>query len=154
MEAHYDALAVAVVNNLRDQHGWGSLERIPPNITRKKSETLCLRPFIRGLPPRLLYLHPDDQKTAIIEHGQVGPPEQPCPEWVFPMHVTESCSVRGFASMFDVIALSPILSESSSQPGQPRRQPSNKRILLAVVHTDSTIVYYFLHGGIVKPRQN
>jgi len=29
-----------------------------------------------------------------------------------------------------------------------------KRLLLAVVSDDSTVVYYFVHDGIVKPRQN
>lgn len=29
-----------------------------------------------------------------------------------------------------------------------------KRILLATLHDDSTVVYYIMHDGIVKPRQN
>lgn len=29
-----------------------------------------------------------------------------------------------------------------------------KRILLATLHDDSTVVYYIIHDGIVKPRQN
>ncbi|KAF4891052.1 putative tRNA-splicing endonuclease subunit tsp-1 [Colletotrichum fructicola] len=29
-----------------------------------------------------------------------------------------------------------------------------KRLLLAVVHDDSTVSYYLMHEGIVKPRQN
>lgn len=31
---------------------------------------------------------------------------------------------------------------------------TKKRVLLATVDDDSTIVYYIVHDGIVKPRQN
>ena len=35
-----------------------------------------------------------------------------------------------------------------------RGRHRQKRILLAVLHEDSTVVYYIMHDGIVKPRQN
>lgn len=31
---------------------------------------------------------------------------------------------------------------------------TTKRVLLATVEEDSTVVYYVVHDGIVKPRQN
>jgi tRNA-splicing endonuclease subunit Sen15 len=34
------------------------------------------------------------------------------------------------------------------------RKDAPKRVLLATVHEDSTVVYYIIHDGIVKPRQN
>jgi tRNA-splicing endonuclease subunit Sen15 len=34
------------------------------------------------------------------------------------------------------------------------RSQAPKRLLLATVHEDSTVVYYIVHDGIVKPRQN
>lgn len=35
-----------------------------------------------------------------------------------------------------------------------RGKNRQKRLLLATVHDDSTVVYYIMHDGIVKPRQN
>ena len=35
-----------------------------------------------------------------------------------------------------------------------RRRRGGKRVLLATVSDDSTIVYYIVHEGLVKPRQN
>ena len=29
-----------------------------------------------------------------------------------------------------------------------------KRIIIAIINDDGTIVYYFIHDGITKPRQN
>lgn len=34
------------------------------------------------------------------------------------------------------------------------REKSPKRVLLATLDDDSTVVYYIVHDGIVKPRQN
>jgi len=34
------------------------------------------------------------------------------------------------------------------------RRRGGKRVLLATVSDDSTIVYYIVHEGLVKPRQN
>lgn len=38
--------------------------------------------------------------------------------------------------------------------GKWQGENRQKRILLATLHDDSTIVYYIMHDGIVKPRQN
>ena len=35
-----------------------------------------------------------------------------------------------------------------------RGDERQKRVLLATLHDDSTVVYYIMHDGIVKPRQN
>ena len=35
-----------------------------------------------------------------------------------------------------------------------RIRPQPKRLLLATLDDDSTVVYYIVHDGIVKPRQN
>jgi tRNA-splicing endonuclease subunit Sen15 len=34
------------------------------------------------------------------------------------------------------------------------RSQAPKRLLLATLHEDSTVVYYIVHDGLVKPRQN
>ena len=58
-------------------------------------------------------------------------------------------------------ALAPQLAPSQEREnGKERRQeeewrvPRTKRVLLAIVDDDSTIVYYIVHEGVVKPRQN
>lgn len=35
-----------------------------------------------------------------------------------------------------------------------KRKYGGKRVLMAIVGTDSTVVYYIVHEGVVKPRQN
>ena len=94
-------------------------------------------------------------------------------EGVLPSHLREKWSLRKFGEVFDVISASP-----SREAGEPLFQDeleviendekqendralSNKwrtklpkRLLLATLDDDSTIVYYIIHDGIVKPRQN
>ncbi len=45
-------------------------------------------------------------------------------------------------------------SRDEEQWRQWRTSKRGKRVLLATIQDDSTIVYYFIHDGIVKPRQN
>jgi tRNA-splicing endonuclease subunit Sen15 len=44
--------------------------------------------------------------------------------------------------------------EEMEEIAQRWRSQAPKRLLLATVHEDSTVVYYIVHDGIVKPRQN
>lgn len=78
--------------------------------------------------------------------------------------------MRRFGEAFDAIGKTPggdvdgkVLfdaeerSESSSEVGGGRskwREDLPKRLLLATLDDDSTVVYYIVHDGIVKPRQN
>lgn len=71
-------------------------------------------------------------------------------EWVLPTHLREKWTLKGFAGVFDGLGEGE-LEESGALDGNGR---GVKRILLAVVDYDSTIVYYIMHDGIVKPRQN
>lgn len=72
-------------------------------------------------------------------------------EWVLPTHLREKWTLRGFAGVFDGMGEG----EMGDTVGQERRDGRGvKRVLLAVVGDDSTIVYYIMHDGIVKPRQN
>ena len=102
-------------------------------------------------------------------------------EWVLPTHLREKWSLHKFAEVFDGInivpeedgldeqaepgaARGPLLSEETGQGTSASvGKPSScyegaadelKRVLLATVGDDSTIVYYIVHDGIVKPRQN
>jgi tRNA-splicing endonuclease subunit Sen15 len=128
-------VTTTVFQNLRDQHDWTSLEVFEPAHGRT-------RPLIRGLPPKLLYLHPDDQISALSDPARV-PGQQPyhAPEleWVLAVHPAEKWSLANFADVFDSIL---------------ETRPRGKRIVLAMLHNDSTVVYYLMHEGMVKPRQN
>ncbi|KAF4438940.1 tRNA-splicing endonuclease subunit sen-15 [Fusarium acutatum] len=122
----------AVVYNLQYQHDWVSL---------KVHETTAQRPLIRGLPPKRLYTHPDDQIAALERERTTGEPMDQTPEleWVLAVHPEEKWSIKRFSEMFDSIE---------------RNGPREKRLVLAIVHNDSTVVYYLMHEGMVKPRQN
>lgn len=121
-----------VLGNLEHQHDWTDL---------KVHHAPGQRPLIRGLPPRRLYIHPDDQIAALAREGSSGHEMTQGAEleWVLAVHLEEKWTLASFATVFDSI-------EHSG--------PRAKRVLLATVHNDSTVVYYFMHEGIVKPRQN
>jgi tRNA-splicing endonuclease subunit Sen15 len=125
-------VTLTVVYNLQYQHDWVSL---------KVHQTTSRRPLIRGLPPRRLYIHPDDQIAALEREKATGEPldQTPESEWVLAVHPEEKWSMRGFSEIFDSIE---------------HEGPREKRLVLATVHKDSTVVYYLMHEGMVKPRQN
>ncbi|KAL6690365.1 Sen15 domain-containing protein [Trichoderma pleuroticola] len=131
---HYDAdVASAVFRNLQDQHQWASLEiQGLPGLPR---------PMIRGLPPRLLYLHPDDQIAALAYEKSTGTRAQHDAEveWVLPVHLAEKWTLSSFAAVMDAL---------------PDTRKGAKRIVLAALHNDSTVVYYIVQEGMIKPRQN
>lgn len=141
-KSYVEHLAVSVLDNLRYQHDWTELQI----LTHSPVDNSPLpRLLISGLPPRRLYLHPDDQIELLKSHRNPEEriPETPVVEWVLPAHLAEKWTLRGFASVFD------------SMPPQTSTAPDRvKRVLLATVHDDSTVVYYLMHDGIVKPRQN
>ena len=76
-------------------------------------------------------------------------------EWVIPTRVHEPWTLRQLAAIFDKI---------ESVPPEPNGQkcattrieswPRTKRAILAIIDDDSTVVYYIVHEGLVKPRQN
>jgi tRNA-splicing endonuclease subunit Sen15, fungi type len=121
-----------VVYNLQYQHDWVSL---------KVHETTTQRPLIRGLPPKRLYTHPDDQIAALERERATGEPLDQTPEleWVLAVHPEEKWSIKRFSEIFDSIE---------------HNGPREKRLVLATVHNDSTVVYYLMQEGMVKPRQN
>ncbi|KAI1384660.1 tRNA-splicing endonuclease subunit Sen15 [Hypoxylon trugodes] len=139
-KSYIDHLVASVFDNLQYQHEWTELK----TLTHSPVDNSPLpRPLISGLPPRQLYLHPDDQIEMLKKHksSKERIPETPVTEWVLPVHLSEKWTLRAFASVFDSMP-------QSTAPGRV------KRVLLATVHDDSTVVYYFMHDGIVKPRQN
>jgi len=154
----YDHLTEVVLNNLQHQQGWTALE------THKSSSRP--RTLLSGLPPRRLYIHPDEQVEIMKAEKALGSdkrlPQPPEYEWVLPLHLAEKASVAQFASVFDSVdSLPPAAAMELRQEYAEGEQwklwrgpKRKKRIVIAIVEDDSTVVYYVLHDGIVKPRQN
>ncbi|KAL9535032.1 putative tRNA-splicing endonuclease subunit [Sphaerulina musiva] len=168
---HYYNLALQIAHNLHYQHLWTDiyLHHNTPSLREKN----C-RPILSGLPPRRIYVHPDEQiallqekkkKEQKDEEGKNGgggdsgmmPEIAREREWVLPSQVREKWSLRRLGEVFDSIERVP---SSSSRVGPQGvvvnqwRENSPKRLLLATLDDDSTVVYYIVHDGIVKPRQN
>ncbi|KAK1992943.1 hypothetical protein LX36DRAFT_661933 [Colletotrichum falcatum] len=151
---HLANLTALVVDNLRDQHDWTDVE-----IRRDGRDRP--RPIITGLPPSRLYMHPDEQIETLEIEQITGkrPSQSPEFEWVLPVHLSERWTLSSFATIFDSIDALPRPVASETNHGRPSRRDwrgvdRQKRVLLAVVHDDSTVAYYLIHDGIVKPRQN
>ena len=171
-------LALQIAHNLRYQHLWTDV-RIHTNSS--KTSTPLPRPLLSGLPPRRLYVHPDEQIELLQQQkdqGKTGMPElEPQREWVLPSHLREKWTLRRFGETFDAIGVEPgeeggdVLfpameegdadaEEEQEEVGREERDSSKwrsklpKRLLLATLEDDSTVVYYIVHDGIVKPRQN
>lgn len=154
----FQDLAKVVLNNLENQQDWTQLQ--------VHNDSSRPRIFISGLPPKRIYIHPDEQSDILKAENALGNgqriPQHPEFEWVLPVHLAEQTSISQFAAIFDSIdALPPgALAEASKNDDdgaewkQWRSSKRRKRLLLAIVQDDSTVVYYVMHDGIVKPRQN
>ncbi len=157
--AHLHHLATQVQHNLRYQHDWSSLK--VHTHSPLSSSALLPRPILSGTPPQRIYIHPDEQ-AEMLKHGLTETDLEPVREWVLPTHLKEKWSLRKFAEVFDSIgATPPEESEQHESSGvddasrnKHKARKREKRLLLATVNGDSTIVYYIIHDGIVKPRQN
>lgn len=133
-------LVAAVYGNLENQQDWTSLKR---HAFAPESKIPLPRPLISGLPPRRIYIHPDDQIEMIKNNTMNAATQTPEVEWVLSTSLNETISLEFLSSIFDAM---------DRPAGLPAGR--SKRLLLAVRHDDSTVVYYFVHDGIVKPRQN
>ena len=104
-------------------------------------------------------MHPDQQ----VEELKAGVKDDEVDverEWVLPTHLQEKWSLRRFAEVFDGVGEEPPEDERG-RDGRRRlrdevkgKRRGGKRVLLATLGDDSTVVYYIMHDGIVKPRQN
>jgi tRNA-splicing endonuclease subunit Sen15 len=155
-------LASTIVHDLQYQHDWTSLSiHSHSSLTQKPLP----RPIISGLPPKRAYIHPEEQVEILkAEHSTGEKIEQrPEREWVLPTHLQEKLSLAKFAAVFDALDIVPpsedgIAEEEEEEVNtvghQWQGKNRQKRILLATLHDDSTVVYYIMHDGVVKPRQN
>ena len=110
------------------------------------------------MPASHVYIHPDEQ-VNILKQGLTEKDVPVEREWVLPTHLHEKWTLRRFAEIFDSIdATPPDTQVDEAKPDlrnrYQRTRRRGKRLLMAVVNDDSTIVYYIIHDGIVKPRQN
>jgi tRNA-splicing endonuclease subunit Sen15 len=159
---HEQSLARQILHNLQHQHHWSQLQvhtRSP--VTNEPLP----RPLVSGLPPQRLYVHPDEQVELLKQAdsrrkaGQSTTLEVKAEserEWVLPTRLNEKWTLHRLAEVFDAIDMVPSAPESDAPahdgPANPWR--TTKRALLASVDSDSTVVYYIIHDGVVKPRQN
>ncbi|OJD29141.1 trna-splicing endonuclease subunit sen-15 protein [Diplodia corticola] len=158
--AHH-ALALQIQHNLRHQHQWTALQLhthspLPPHAPLP-------RPLISGLPPRRLYVHPDEQMELLKEEarrkkrGEAVVEPVPEREWVLPSHLREKWSLRRMGDVFDAVGdIPPTVEGGIERDGaeQPNKWRTTKRVMLGILEDDSTVVYYLVHDGLVKPRQN
>ncbi|KAH7089923.1 Sen15 protein-domain-containing protein [Paraphoma chrysanthemicola] len=159
------SLAVQIQHNLEFQHYWTQLH---VHTHSPVTNAPLPRPLVSGLPPQRLYVHPDEQVELLKEadrkrkankageEGGLQVKPEPEREWVLPTRLNEKWTLRRLAEVFDAITHIPPAPESdpttSDRPENPWR--TTKRVVLGTVDSDSTVVYYIVHDGVVKPRQN
>jgi tRNA-splicing endonuclease subunit Sen15 len=149
-------LATSILYNLQYQHDWTSLFI----HTRSIVTNLPLpRPIVSGIPPKRAYIHPDEQAEIIKAEHEAGKSIEILPEseWVLPTHIEEKWSLSKFAAVFDSLDKAPPGDDDAEETtvGEKwRGKNRQKRVLLATLHDDSTVVYYIMHDGTLKPRQN
>lgn len=116
-------------------------------------------------------------QIALIKHRKPDAALPIEPALVCPAHLREGdWSLQRLAEVFAVlpspreqrrVVLSEVLGVSVTATADDDKDKNNevrataalpedpaKRMLLGIVDADSTIVYYWVHDGIVKPRQN
>ena len=155
-------LALQIQYNLEYQHDWTSLH---VHTRSPITQELLPRPLVSGLPPHRIYVHPDDQ----VEEVKMGVKDVEIEverEWVLPTNLKEKWSLRRVAQVFDAIGEKPPIeddngsakvqsnAEGSEERKGNKKRRGGKRLMLATIADDSTVVYYIVHDGIVKPRQN
>lgn len=161
------SLALQIQHNLQYMHSWTGLR---VHTHSPLTNAPLPRPLLSGLPPLRLYTHPDEQiellkradrertanKNAGGDSNALVVKADPEPEWILPTRLSETWTLRRLAEVFNGISMVPPGLESSSaekdRPANPWR--TTKRVVLATVDTDSTVVYYIIHDGVVKPRPN
>ncbi|KAF2262873.1 hypothetical protein CC78DRAFT_534419 [Lojkania enalia] len=160
-------LAIQIQHNLQYQHSWTALRL---HTHSPLTNEPLPRPLISGLPPKRLYVHPDEQIELLKKAEQdrqvrsrqgdnntaLDIKTELEPEWVLPTRLDEKWTAHRLSDVFGAITVVPPDEEASDtsedRPANPWR--TVKRIVLAAVSTDSTVVYYIVQDGVVKPRQN
>ncbi|KAF3291231.1 hypothetical protein TWF970_000459 [Orbilia oligospora] len=142
-------LRSVVLSNLQHQHYWTDIKLLDTqvDIDENTQNDPLPRPMIYGQPPEQLY-NPEPASSTNEASSSEKPPADK--EYVLPVHLTEKLTLRTWASVFDNLPTPSGAAEGGEGGGDAKK----KRIVVAVVSGDSTVVYYIMHDGIVKPRQN
>ncbi|KAK3217213.1 hypothetical protein GRF29_1g2293243 [Pseudopithomyces chartarum] len=155
------SLALQIQHNLQYQHNWTAL---CIHTHSPLTGQLLPRPLLSGLPPHRLYVYPDEQIELLKEadrarkpnkEGETGALEvkaEPEREWILPARLSEKWTLRRLADVFD--GVSEVPPEEGGSVVKAGKWRQTKRVVLASVDTDSTVVYYIMQDGVVKPRQN
>ena len=162
-------LALQIQHHLQHQHQWSHLQI----VTHSPVTGLPLpRPLIAGLPHQRLYVHPDEQierlkeaakRTKSVGKGGQRPDKedggldmqlQPELEWVLPTRLNEKWTLGRLSAVFDQVSVMPPAPPNGQEEAPLNPWRKTKRLVLATVDSDSTVVCYIIHDGIVKPRQN
>ncbi|KAI9822003.1 MAG: hypothetical protein M1832_003175 [Thelocarpon impressellum] len=161
--AHLHTLAAQVSHNLTHAHDWTALSTHTRSPVAPHAP--LPRPLLRGRPAARVYVHPDEQVAILLERkkraadgrgreremeAEQEERELVDSEWVLPTRLCETWSLARLAGVFDALPAPATTRGPDGRWAGERR----KRVLLATVGDDSTVVYYILHDGIVKPRQN
>ncbi|KAF2758026.1 hypothetical protein EJ05DRAFT_374713 [Pseudovirgaria hyperparasitica] len=114
----------------------------------------------------------ETSKKRVAKSGQPSGLDlqaEPEREWVLPTRLNEKWSLRRMAEIFDTIGIIPpenattdtLQVQKTGQKTTAEDAASTKskwrtckRVLMAIVDHDSTISYYIVQEGLVKPRQN
>ena len=158
IEASTYSLALQIQHQLQYQHEWTKLSVVTHSPL---TQQLLPRPLIAGLPPKRIYVHPDDQVEEVTRRMREEDARVER-EWVLPTRLREKWTLRRFAEIFDAVGEEPPIVEGEDDGGEDeassvtekKGRRGGKRVLLATMAEDSTVVYYIMHNGIVKPRQN
>ncbi|KAH7047423.1 tRNA-splicing endonuclease subunit Sen15 [Macrophomina phaseolina] len=155
--AHH-ALALQVQHNLQHAHQWTSLQLHTHSPLAPHAP--LPRPLLSGMPPRRLYIHPDEQVEILKEQaarrnaGEAVDEPRPEREWVVPTHLREKWTLARLAGVFDRVGQVPPAPDGEGEGEEAGKWRTVKRAMLGIVEDDSTVVYYLVHDGLVKPRQN
>jgi len=75
-------------------------------------------------------------------------PESGNREWIVPVRLEENWSLRGWKEVFEALRVD----EAAAAAGKD--EDVVKRVYMGMVGGDSSVIYYIVHEGLVKPRQN
>ncbi|KIV88392.1 hypothetical protein PV10_08078 [Exophiala mesophila] len=109
-----EGLPLEILHNLRHQHDWTALKLHAVHMNGGKTSIH----IISGLPPRHSYVHPD-LTMQLVKHG-MGESAIPVQrEFVLPLAVGESWSLKRFCAVFDALPTRDaiVISPPSSGPG-------------------------------------
>ena len=181
VDPHLVALARQTLHNLQYQHDWTALHI---HHTSSSSSSSFPRPLISGLPPSRIYIHPDEQiamlrahipESAIAIEREWVVPTHLREKWslakfaavfdsidLVPLPPGEEGPGGGGRSGGGDFGGGTIENRDEGGEEEEMRRKTigvgtrrgGKRVLLGTIGDDSTIVYYLVHEGVVKPRQN